>query len=519
MPPLHGDLIPAIGYIRVSTAREEMISPELQERAIREWADRHDRRITGIVTDLDKSGRNFKRRVQEAIQAIRDDEAREIIVWKFSRFGRNRVGWAVHLDKVESAGGALISATEEVDAKTAAGKFTRGMLAEVAAFESDRASEQWKETLSWRLAHGLPKHGHKRFGYIRRGRILVPGETNLYRTDPDDPAGERYEPDPDLVGVYRSLYERYVSGDGGPALVTWLNQLGVPTTSGGPWNIQALYRALDSGFAVGLLREHRDDCDCKHPTRCRNVTYYPGAQKPIIDAGLWDRYRALREERSRVAPRARTPRYPLSGLLRCGGCGHLMTTTSGRDGPAYGYKCGRWGEVPSCTKAFVRRAPAEKAVLAELAQWAEDIEREAAAAPTPEAVPVLDARPDVGQAEREIARLDRALVRLRKMRALDDDDDEQAEREYQAARAELLAERARHTERLEAARQQPERRTRADYGPVIAGLLDTWEVMTPGEKQAMLRSVVRVVRVHRRPGPRGTMPRMDIVPVWAPAGA
>lgn len=517
MPPPRDDLTPAIGYIRVSTMREEAISPELQERAIREWADRHNRRIIEIVSDLDKSGRNFRRRVQDAIQAIADRRAREIIVWKFSRFGRDRVGWAKHLDLVETAGGALVSATEEVDAATAAGKFTRGMLAEVAAFESDRASEQWKETLSWRLAHGLPKHGHKRFGYIRRGRILVPGETNLYRTDPDDPAGERYEPDPDLVGVYRALYEKYVAGAGGPALVTWLNEIGVPTTSGGPWNIQALYRALDSGFAAGLLREHRDDCDCKHQTRCRNVTYYPGAQKPIIDSGLWERYRKLREQRSRVAPRARTPRYPLSGLLRCGGCGYIMTTTSGRDGPAYGYKCGRWGETAACTKAFVRRPLAEEAVLAELAKWAADIEREAAAAPAPEAAPVPEARPDTAQAEREIARIDRALVRLRKMRALDDDDDAQAEREYQDARAELLAERARHTERLEAAQQQPERRTRADYGPVIAGLLDTWEVMTPGEKQELLRSVIREIRVHRQ-APR-TPPRLEIVPVWAPPDA
>ncbi|MFD0855529.1 recombinase family protein, partial [Actinomadura adrarensis] len=123
-----------------------MISPTLQKTAINDWARRHNRRIVAWVEDPDKSGRTFNRRIQEAIEAVENGEAREIIVWKFSRFGRQRYGWAVNLERVEAKGGQLVSATEEVDARTASGKFARGMLAEVAAFESDRASEQWKET-------------------------------------------------------------------------------------------------------------------------------------------------------------------------------------------------------------------------------------------------------------------------------------------------------------------------------------------------------------------------------------
>jgi hypothetical protein len=37
---------PAIGYIRVSMAREEMISPELQRKSIQDWARAHNRSKT-----------------------------------------------------------------------------------------------------------------------------------------------------------------------------------------------------------------------------------------------------------------------------------------------------------------------------------------------------------------------------------------------------------------------------------------------------------------------------------------
>src|SRR5690606_40458984 len=75
-------------------------------------------------------------------------------------------------DALPIFGGELVSATEEVDAKTAVGRFTRGMLLEIAAFESDRAGEQWKETHELRRNLGLPATGGKRFGYRWHPRVL-----------------------------------------------------------------------------------------------------------------------------------------------------------------------------------------------------------------------------------------------------------------------------------------------------------------------------------------------------------
>lgn len=507
-----GEPIPAIGYIRVSTAREEMISPELQEAAIRDWARRNGRRLVEIIPDLDKTGRNFKRRVQEAIAAVRDGQAREIIVWKFSRFGRNRHGWATHLELVEEVGGQLISATEEVDARTAAGRFTRGMLAEVAAFESDRASEQWKEAHAYRITAGLPPTGGPRWGYIRRGRVAVVGEKRLYRNDPDDPDGERYEPHPDLRNVLVSMYVRYVAGEGSSVLAAWLNAHGYRTVRGGEWSKQTLLKVLDSGFAAGLLRVHNADCGCKQPGRCANVSYPKGAQEAIIDPELWEAYRARRNQLRTLPPRSRVPIYPLSGLLRCGACGRGMTAM----GRGHAYRCNSYKIKVSCDGAYTRRDYAENAVLEELAGWAKEIEAEADQADPRDIDEVPDARPDVEKIGAAIARIERALVRLKKLRAMDEDDDEQAEREYLAARDELRAERASLEEMLaEAAPPRPPEP--GDYGATISELVDGWTLLTPAERRNMLAEVVRVIRVHRT-GFR-TAPRIEVIPVWAPEGA
>ncbi|MEU1724503.1 recombinase family protein [Nonomuraea sp. NPDC005692] len=76
------------------------------------------------MEDLDVSGRNFQRTIMAAISQAAKGAAKAILVCKYSRFGRNRMGNQLNLARLETAGGELVSATEEVDGKTAVGKFT-----------------------------------------------------------------------------------------------------------------------------------------------------------------------------------------------------------------------------------------------------------------------------------------------------------------------------------------------------------------------------------------------------------
>ncbi|MFI0593656.1 recombinase family protein [Streptomyces griseus] len=292
---------PWLGYIRVSTWKEEKISPELQRAAIDAWARRTGRRIVGWIEDLDQTGRNFKRKIMRGITSVERGEAKGIAVWKYSRFGRTRDGVPVNLKRLEDAGGQLASATEEVDARTATGRLQRGILFEFAAYESDVRGEQWRETHDHRRYKlHLPATGRPRFGYIWTPR-RVP--------DASSPTGwriqeESYKAHPQTGPAMADCFRGYVDGEGFRPLTFALNEAGHRTVSGSLWCVSTLIRYMDSGFPAGLLRIHDPACRCPVEKRkyCRAEKLIPGAQEELISAELWQSYLERRKEMKITPP-------------------------------------------------------------------------------------------------------------------------------------------------------------------------------------------------------------------------
>lgn len=129
----------AVIYVRQSTHKEESISLELQETACREYCIRMGYVVVEVIPDPGITGRTWIKRagVQKAMACVENGDAEIIVLWRWSRLSRRRLHWAVATDRIETIGGRIESATEPVDTATAAGKFARGMLGEVAAFESE----------------------------------------------------------------------------------------------------------------------------------------------------------------------------------------------------------------------------------------------------------------------------------------------------------------------------------------------------------------------------------------------
>ncbi|WP_147264662.1 recombinase family protein [Streptomyces sp. NBRC 110611] len=504
--------VPAIGYIRVSTWREEKISPELQKKTILEWARRHNRIIVRWIPDLDKTGRNFKRRIMEAIVAVEKQEAREIAVWKYSRFGRTRHGVAINLARVNRVGGELQSATEEVDATTAAGKFHRGMLFEVAAFESDRAGEQWKETHDWRREHGLPAAGGRRAGYTWHRRI-----------GPDDkPQEERYEPN-DAGPAYGGLFLRYVNGEGYMPLTNWLNHNGYKNTRGKPWTHESLRWYMDSGFAAGLLHVHRPDTCQGLEEPCKKRAHYihiPGAHKPLIGLpkegeekgeeeqaeeakAIWDAYLLARERTKKTPPRARQPKYPLAGLTWCGVCEASRAGVFNAGDTSNKYRCKAYERDRSCTGAYVRRSYAEEKTY----EWLQSVagEVDANPAPLPE---VEEGKPDLKKVK---AQLDARLLKVQAgidnantLHALGDLDRD----EFLRTKATLKKQREKIEKQLsELEFEEVKAEGAAPYLPAVRNLLEEWDTLPVSVVRGILASLID--RVHMFPGPH-----IEITPVW-----
>jgi len=504
--------IPAIGYIRVSMAREEMISPELQKSAIAEWAKRTNHRIDDWIEDLDKTGRNFKRRIMEAIERVERQEVRVIAVWKYSRFGRSRTGVPVNLARVEKAGGALLSATEEVDAKTATGRFQRGMIMELNAFESDRAGEQWKETHQWRRDSGLPASGRPRFGYVWYPRKVYSPDGTITIQD------ERYEINHDVAPVIAEAYQRYINGEGFKQIAKTLNDMGVPSARGMLWAADTVRRYMDSGFAAGYLRIHDPACEKPYRSECPNhlLVKHPQKHHPeIISEEVWVAYQERRGLIRTTAPRSRRAAHPLSGLVRCGRCTFAARRKVAYGGYAY-FVCNERktkGQL-ACDGTAVSQNDAE----AQVVSWLAKLSRELDSAADGKAVRIRGeeikrADLEAARLQEQIDRIGRAINRHMKAYAMADDDGDDLNAEYLATLSELRAERSAAAEALERVKRVQSDddsavvRLRLAAPRLAADLMTEWDTLPSWQLNALLRRLVaRVVVMADK--------SVEVVPTW-----
>lgn len=501
--------VPVIGYARVSTWREEMISIDIQQNVVEEAAARRGRYVAEWIIDEDATGRNFKRKVMRAIEIVEDDNRpeRELWSWKFSRFGRNRHGVAINLARIENVGGELVSATEEVDAKTAVGRFTRGMLLELAAFESDRAGEQWKETHELRRRLGLPAAGGRRFGYTWHPRRLPDGAGGWTMQE------ERYEALPDEAELAVEGFQDYIKGKTGFGKIAqrW-NDLGILNTRGNPWQDQGVRGYMDSGFAAGLLYVHNPEVPCGDPAACKNTGHYAhlaAEQESLIDGDEWDNYQDMRAVRRNTSRRALSPVYPLAGLVRCGLCGSSGMIHQTRKERGKAYRCNaRSRRAVEHDAVWVRRAVVEDAVLAWLVGLRQEIDDMVAgkvAVPEPRREPDVDKQRS--KLEREIEKATAAMDRAFEAYTLGD-----------VPRDSYLRTREKHEKRRDEARQQLDELPKPDEVPespvphreTVVGLIAEWDTISVPSKRVLLGRVVR--RVEIRPGDD-----VKVVPVWAPA--
>ncbi|WP_344098562.1 recombinase family protein, partial [Nocardiopsis tropica] len=500
---------PLIGYIRVSTAREDMISPEIQADHIDRLAKSTGHRIVWWVVDLDRSGQTLARRqISEVIDRIAAGTAPEgakvVGVWKFSRWGRNDADNSLNLARLEEvAGGELLSATEQVDAKTAIGRFTRGMLLGLGVLEGDMIAENWKDAQAYRLKKGLPHDGAPRWGYIRRGRIQV--ARGVWVNDPDHPE-EVYDLDPEYRPHYRRALTEAADGRSGNHIVKWLNRGGILTPAGrvGAWGHSTLWDVLDSGFGAGFIRVHDPDCPTcpkrkrERGKRCKNMLWVEGSQPHVFDSDeerddVWDRYRKRRRESTKVPPRSREAAYDLTGVVLCGWCGrrqtsHAYTTKAGEARLRWRCPAKDTGAcetpnsvadhliLPVVTDLLGREADRLTRVVEEAGEHTVTV---APAAPRRERVQTLQEQ--IRQAQ---AALDRASGQVARGII--------PESAYVRTRDQLTSEEASARKELAELLAEPAEPEPADYVPVIRSLLDEWETVPVWSRNRILRDLVEV---------------------------
>jgi site-specific DNA recombinase len=466
-----------LGLVRVSKERDGMVSPEVQRTAITDYCAQRGYEVTGWLEGLDESGSRARSawwpRLDQAVASVEAGEYDVIVVWKFSRTARHRLRWAVALDRVEQGGGRIESATEQVDVTTSTGRFTRGMLAELNAFEAERIGEVWKEVHARRVNSGRPATGKPKWGY-------------LYDVD-----AKLHRPDPETGPVLVELYRRYVAGESIYQLVRWLNAHGYRTLNHGLWSDRTLRRVLDSGFAAGLF--------------AARGTLHDGAHVALIERDLWQAYKDARIRRRATPSRRERSQYVLSGLVRCGRCGHAMVAGQFGDARQPKYRCATSKEQgpEACAGGYVMAAYVEREVLAKVEGLAKGVEERRAARLAVRAQQTA-LRGDVRVLARQLQRAEEALGRL----AVQHAETPLPAVVYRASHDQLAAQVAGLQGELEEVERSARR---ADVNPraVAAQLLQEWdETPVPQRRQLLSQLVDRVEVLTGRP-------RARVAVVWA----
>lgn len=327
--------IRALAYIRISELGErkegeDLISDKSQLAEMRGHAKRFGYEVVEVMSDLDKTGRDFnKRQVAKIIEMVKAGEIDVVLLWKWSRWGRNLTQSLMYIAQLEAAGGRVEAATEHFDARTSYGKFGRTVFLALAELQSDQIGEGWKETFAYRRTFGLPHTAAPRFGYTY---VKIDGEIPRY---------EKVQPDADELA---SAYRRYVAGTATfrSLSIEW-NDKGVKTTGGRKWSDSSVRAMMDTGFAAGVIRERKDQPLAGRPNKRKLSDFddwYKGSHEAVIDLALWETYKAKRIGNEGSAPRNIAPKYALTGVLVCRLCGQtLKTHRSGNGGNFHQWVC------------------------------------------------------------------------------------------------------------------------------------------------------------------------------------
>lgn len=336
----------ACAYIRVSTDKQEELSPDAQKRLLIDFAKKNNMSLlaSNIYLDNGISGKKADKR-PEFMKMIGLAKSKEhpfdvILVWKFSRFARNQEESIVYKSLLKKNHVEVVSISEPlID-----GPF--GSLIE-------RIIEWMDEYYSIRLS-----------GEVLRGmteKALRGGyQSSLplgYKMNKD--TGIPYIYDDEAV-IVRKIYHDYISGHSYLEIARELNSLGYRTKRGSTYEGRTVEYILSNPFYYGAVRWNRQKHDDHTIKSVSDWIIAEGKHESLIDKETWDEVQHLIALRSRPykSRAAGHMKHWLGGIVKCSDCGaSLMAGLN-----ATRYQCGNYSKGKCSHSHYIKTVALEQAV-------------------------------------------------------------------------------------------------------------------------------------------------------------
>ena len=158
-----------ICYVRVSTDKQADfgVSLEAQQAKAEAYASLYDLELVEIISDAGESAKTLDRPgLTRALAMLARGEADALLVAKLDRLTRSVVDLGALIDRYFAPGkAALLSVSENIDTRSAAGRLVLNILASVSQWEREAIGERTAIAMRHKQAKGEYIGGRAPYGY------------------------------------------------------------------------------------------------------------------------------------------------------------------------------------------------------------------------------------------------------------------------------------------------------------------------------------------------------------------
>ncbi len=321
----------AAAYIRVSTDDQLEYSPDSQIKKIKEYAKHNDIHISDEFIFLDEgiSGRKAEKRPafmkMIALAKTKPKPFDMILVWKFSRFARNREDSIVYKSMLRKQCGIDVVSISEQIGEDKTSILIEALLEAMDEYYSINLAEEVKRGMNEKFSRGGVV-SQPPFGYKMGDDVFVPNE--------------------ETAPIVKMIFEDYISGMGVRKIAMKLNDMGIRSTKGNPFENRTVEYILTNPTYLGKLRRNpngRDSTDRFHQSE--DIVVVDGQHQPIISEELFKKANdRLKEQKKKYVRHAQQKQadFMLRGLCRCSECGStLVQAVKGKSLQCHKYSRGQ----------------------------------------------------------------------------------------------------------------------------------------------------------------------------------
>lgn len=305
----------AAAYIRVSTEDQIEFSPDSQLKAIRKYAKEHDLILPEefVFADEGISGRKTDKRVQFqrmiGTAKLKPKPFDVILLWKFSRFARNREDSIVYKSMLRKQCGIEVISISEQLTEDKTSILIEALIEAMDEYYSLNLAEEVRRGMSEKFSRGGVV-SQPPFGYRMQDGIFFPDET--------------------AAPIVQMIFEDYLSGVPVRQIARKLNEMGITSRHGNPFENRTVEYILTNPVYLGKLRRSLtgDRSDRYHEQdQCVD-----GQHQPIITQEVFDAAQAKRADTKKMykkyARHDQPVQFMLKGMVRCDHCGGTLIMSS-----------------------------------------------------------------------------------------------------------------------------------------------------------------------------------------------